>query len=202
ISAEEEGRRTWEGIHVRVPGDGGSVVMDIGGGSTEFIAGMGKGASVSLPIGVVVVCGLFAISDPPEPWQIRNLRYFFSERISAGALSWGKRRFCRMIGTAGTFTTLAALDGKMTEYRPEKIDGYRMSLSRLRRWEERLARLTDAERLGLPGMEKGRERYIVPGTCQAVAAMEHFGVKELVISDTGLLEGIILGIPDGKGERR
>lgn len=202
ISAEEEARRTWDGIHARAPGDGRSIVMDIGGGSTEFIAGPGRGDSVSLPIGVVVVCSLFAISDPPAPWQIRNLRYYFSERIADGTRSWARRRTRRMIGTAGTFTTLAALDRKMTEYRPERIDGYRMSLSRLRRWEARLARLTDAQRLALPGMEKGRERYILPGACMAAAAMEHLGLEELVISDAGLLEGILLGIPYEKGERR
>jgi exopolyphosphatase/guanosine-5'-triphosphate,3'-diphosphate pyrophosphatase len=73
-----------------------------------------------------------------------------------------------------------------------------MSLGLLKAWEERLGKLTDAERLRLPGMEKGRERYIVPGVCQAVAAMESMTVKELVISDAGLLEGILLGIPDRK----
>ena len=49
--------------------------------------------------------------------------------------------------------------------------------------------------------EKGRERYIVPGVIQAVAAMEHFGLTNLHISDSGLLEGILKGIANGKGER-
>lgn len=200
ITAEEEARRTWQGIRATLRNGGGSVVMDIGGGSTEFIAGPGKGESVSLPIGVVVACGLLPISDPPEDWQIRNLTYYFSERIAAGTFAWRKRRFRRMVGTAGTFTTLAALDRKMRTYRPEKIDGYAMSLERLRYWENRLARLTEAERLRLPGMEKGRERYIVPGACQAAAAMEQFKIKELIVSDAGLLEGILLGIPHRKGE--
>jgi exopolyphosphatase/guanosine-5'-triphosphate,3'-diphosphate pyrophosphatase len=194
ISAEEEAKRTWQGIHGRRRG-GGSVVMDIGGGSTEFIAGPGRAESVSLPIGVVVASSLIPVSDPPQEWQIRNLRYYFSERIFSGTASW-RRRFKRMIGTAGTFTTLAALDRKMTVYRPEKIDGYAMSLQRLKYWEGRLAKLTDAQRLRLPGMEKGRERYIVPGVCQAAAAMDNFKVEELIVSDAGLLEGIILGMPD------
>jgi exopolyphosphatase/guanosine-5'-triphosphate,3'-diphosphate pyrophosphatase len=196
ITAGEEARRTWQGIRGRLRGGAGSVVMDIGGGSTEFIAGAGRGGSVSLPIGVVVSLGLLPLSDPPQDWQIRNLKYYFAERISAGTSGWRKRRFRRMVGTAGTFTTLAALDRKMRTYRPEKIDGYAMSLERLKAWEERLGKLTEAERLRLPGMEKGRERYIVPGVCQAVAAMESMNVKELIVSDAGLLEGILLGIPD------
>lgn len=195
ITAAEEARRTWEGIRGRLRGGAGSVVMDIGGGSTEFIAG---GKSVSLPIGVVVSLSLLPLSDPPQGWQLRNLKAYFAERISSGTSAWGKRRFRRMVGTAGTFTTLAALDRRMKTYRPEKIDGYAMSLGRLKAWEERLGKLTDAERLRLPGMEKGRERYIVPGVCQAVAAMESMTIKELVISDAGLLEGILLGIPDRK----
>jgi exopolyphosphatase/guanosine-5'-triphosphate,3'-diphosphate pyrophosphatase len=201
ITAAEEARKTWEGVHGRYRGKDGTVVMDIGGGSTEFIAGPGKSDSISLPIGVVVACGLLPVSDPPFPWQLRNLKHFFSGRITSGTSSWKNRRFRRMVGTAGTFTTLAALERKMTEYDPGKIDGYGMSLSRLRYWEDRLARLTERERLRLPGMEKGRERYIVPGACQAVAAMERFGLEKLVVSDAGLLEGILLSIRNGKGER-
>jgi exopolyphosphatase/guanosine-5'-triphosphate,3'-diphosphate pyrophosphatase len=196
ITAGEEARRTWQGIRGRLRGGAGVVVMDIGGGSTEFIAGAGRGDSVSLPIGVVVALSLLPLSDPPQGWQIRNLEYYFAERISAGTSAWGKRRFRRMVGTAGTFTTLAALDRKMRTYRPEKIDGYAMSLERLKGWEERLGKLSEAERLRLPGMEKGRERYVVPGVCQAVAAMETMNIKELIVSDAGLLEGILLGIPD------
>ncbi len=200
ISADEEARLTWTGVTRGARGESGDVVMDIGGGSTEFIAGPGGGASFSLPIGVVVLLGVFRLSDPPAPWEVRNLKYYLADRIGAGTRAWGRRRFRRLVGTAGTFTTLAALDMRMTVYRPERIDGHAMSIGRVRAWEDRLCRLTAAEVLALPGMEKGRERYIVPGICQAAAAMERFGVTKLEISDAGLLEGILLGLPPGKGE--
>ena len=106
-----------------------------------------------------------------------------------------------MVGTAGTFTTLAALGMRMGTYVAERIDGFRMPISAVRRWGTRLSRLTETERLRLPGMEKGRERYIVPGVIQAVAAMDHFGLRDLHISDSGLLEGILRGIASGKEER-
>ncbi len=176
------------------------MVMDIGGGSTEFIAGPGRGESVSLPIGVVVLSDVFRLSDPPAPWQIRNLEYFLEERIAAGTRAGDRRRFRRLVGTAGTFTTLAALDMRMAAYRPERIDGYAMGAPRVRRWQERLARMTAAGILALPGMEKGRERYIVPGLCEATAAMDRFGIGKLEISDAGLLEGILRLLPPGKGE--
>lgn len=200
ISSDEEARLTWNGVTRASSGGGGAVVMDIGGGSTEFIAGPGPGQSVSLPIGVVVLRAVFGLSDPPAPWQVRNLKYFLAERIGAGTGGWGRRRFRRLVGTAGTFTTLAALDMRMTDYRPERIDGYAMTAGKVRAWEDRLCRLTEAGILALPGMEKGRERYIVPGVCQAAAAMRRFGVMKLEISDAGLLEGILLGLPPGKGE--
>ncbi len=200
ISPDEEARLTWAGV-TGGPGAGrGAVVMDIGGGSTEFIVGPGPGESVSLPIGVVVLCDVFRLSDPPTAWQIRNLKYFLADRIAAGTRRWGGRTFRRLVGTAGTFTTLAALDMKMTTYRPERIDGYAMAARRVRQWEERLGRMTAAGILALPGLEKGRERYIVPGTCEATAALERFGIAKLEISDAGLLEGILRLLPPGKGE--
>lgn len=202
ISPDEEARLTWTGVTRGGRGESGAVVMDIGGGSTEFIAGPGRGESVSLPIGVVVLLGVFRLADPPAPWQVRNLKYYLAERIGAGTRAWDRRRFRRLVGTAGTFTTLAALDMRMTVYHPERIDGYAMPIGKVRAWEDRLCRLTASGALGLPGMEKGRERYIVPGICQAAAAMDRFGVTKLEISDAGLLEGILLGLPPGKGEAR
>ncbi len=201
ISAQEEACRTWEGVSGRLRHGSGTVVMDIGGGSTEFIAGPGAHDSVSLPIGVVVLLGSFRMSDPPLPAELRNLGSFLGERIAFGTRRWKRRRFHRMVGTAGTFTTLAALEMRMGTYLAERIDGFRMPISAVRRWGTRLSRLTETERLRLPGMEKGRERYIVPGVIQAVAAMDHFGLRDLHISDSGLLEGILRGIASGKEER-
>lgn len=202
ISPDEEARLTWSGVTRGGRAGNGAVVMDIGGGSTEFIAGPGRGESISLPIGVVVLSGVFRLADPPDPWQVRNLKYYLAERIGAGTRAWDRRRFRRLVGTAGTFTTLAALDMRMTVYRPERIDGYAMPVAKVRAWEDRLCRLTAGKVLALPGMEKGRERYIVPGICEAAAAMDRFGVTKLEISDAGLLEGILLGLPPGKGEAR
>jgi exopolyphosphatase / guanosine-5'-triphosphate,3'-diphosphate pyrophosphatase len=201
ISAQEEARRTWEGVTGCLRHRDGTVVMDIGGGSTEFIAGPGPRDSASLPIGVVVLLGSFRLSDPPFPAELRNIECFLGERITSGTQRWKRRRFRRLVGTAGTFTTLAALEMRMRTYRAERIDGFRMPISAVRRWGSRLSRLPEKERLRLPGMEKGRERYIVPGVVQALVAMEHFGLKDLHICDSGLLEGILKGIAIGKEER-
>lgn len=201
LSARDEARYTWNGISEELREDGAALVLDIGGGSTEFIAGTGVRDVLSLPVGVVVLSSLFPLSDPPKGWQLENLGHFLKERIDTGTTRWNRRRFGRLVGTAGTFTTLAALDRKMRRYRPERIDGIRMPIQTVRRWAKRLCGMTDAGRLALPGMETGRERYIVPGILLAQAAMERFRVGELRISDAGLLEGILreLGAKKGRG---
>ncbi|GAB4371828.1 MAG: exopolyphosphatase [Deltaproteobacteria bacterium] len=191
LSAREEARHTWDGIAGRFRNPGGALVLDIGGGSTEFIAGTGAGDVLSLPFGVVVLSSLFPLSDPPQGWELENLRLFLAARIDAGLSRWRRRRFRTLVGTAGTFTTLAALHRRMRHYRPERIDGVRMTRAQVSHWTKRLCGMTDAGRLALPGMEPGRERYIVPGMMLAETAMERAGIRELVVSDAGLLEGVL-----------
>jgi len=105
-----------------------------------------------------------------------------------------------LIGTAGTFTSLAAMERGMTRYDPDRINGARLSMAAVRGWAERLGRMTDTQRLRVPGMEKGRERYIVPGTLLIVAAMERFRLSGVTVSDAGLLEGILAGVGRHGGE--
>ncbi len=200
IGPAEEARLTWEGIRRAVDGRPGDVAMDIGGGSTEFAFGPRDGESVSLSTGVVVLSTLLPLSDPPDPWELRAVSYYAARRIEDGTRPFGRRRFRRLIGTAGTFTTLAAMDRGMTRYDPDRINGARLSAATVRGWADRLGRMTDAQRLRVPGMEKGRERYIVPGTLLIVAAMERFRLSGVTVSDAGLLEGILAGVGRHGGE--
>ncbi|HEX9191193.1 MAG TPA: hypothetical protein VF847_03785 [Candidatus Deferrimicrobiaceae bacterium] len=201
IGPAEEAGLAWDGIRTGVAVRPGDVTMDIGGGSTEFAVGPGRGDSVSIPTGVVVLSTLIPLSDPPEAWEIRAVSFYAARRIEDGTRAFGRRRFRRLIGTAGTFTTLAALERRMTRYDPDRIDGTTLSAAAVRRWADRLCRMTDAQRLRLPGMEKGRERTIVPGALMALAAVGRFGVNGLTVSDAGLLEGILGTIgKNGGGE--
>jgi exopolyphosphatase/guanosine-5'-triphosphate,3'-diphosphate pyrophosphatase len=191
IEPSEEGRLVWDGIRDSLAGRPGDIVMDIGGGSTEFTAGAGAGESISLPVGVVVLSSLLPLSDPPRAWEWKALSYYAARRIQDGTVKFGNRRNRRLIGTAGTFTTLAALERGMNRYDPDRINGARLSRNKVRRWMERLAHMTDRQRLRLRGMEKGRERYILPGISLIWAAIERFGLDGVTVSDAGLLEGII-----------
>lgn len=194
IGADEEGRLTWEGIHGALRCRPGDIVMDIGGGSTEVTVGPGRGESVSLRVGVVVMSSLLPLSDPPLPWEWKALQHYAERRIGDGTAAFGVRRNRRLIGTAGTFTTLLALERRMTRYDPDRINGAVVPKAAVLRWADRLARMTDEERLRLPGMEKGRERYMVPGMALIRAAVLRFGTDGLTVSDAGLLEGILAGI--------
>jgi len=200
IGPAEEARLTWVGIRWAVAGRPGDVAMDIGGGSTEFVFGPREGESVSLPTGVVVLSTLLPLSDPPDPWELRAVSYYAVRRIEDGTRSFGRRRFRRLIGTAGTFTTLAAMERGMTRYDPDRINGATLSGAAVRRWADRLGRMTDAQRLRIPGMEKGRERHVVPGTLLIVAAMERFRLDRVTVSDAGLLEGILAEVGRNGGE--
>jgi exopolyphosphatase/guanosine-5'-triphosphate,3'-diphosphate pyrophosphatase len=194
IPAAEEGRLVWDGIRDAIAAKPGDVVMDIGGGSTEFTTGPGPGDSVSLPVGVVVLSSLLPLSDPPRIWEWRALSCYATARIQDGTRRLGRRKKRRLIGTAGTFTTLAALARGMTRYDPDRINGAWLSRPVVDRWAGRLSRMTDAQRLRLRGMEKGRERYIVPGMALLQAAMDRFDADGVTVSDAGLLEGILRGI--------
>ena len=200
IGPAEEAHLTWEGIRWAVSARPGDLAMDIGGGSTEFVFGPRRGESVSLSTGVVVLSTLLPLSDPPEPWELLAVAYYAGARIADGTRPLGRRRFRRLIGTAGTFTTLAAMERGMTRYDPDRINGARLSGAAVRRWAGRLGRMTDAQRLRVPGMEKGRERYVVPGALLIVAAMERFRLNGVTVSDAGLLEGILSGIGRNGGE--
>lgn len=200
IGPDEEARLTWDGIRKAVAGRPGDLIMDIGGGSTEFAFGSRKGESVSLPVGVVVLSSLLPLSDPPDPWELRAVSYYAARRIEDGAHPFAQRRFRRLIGTAGTFTTLAAMQFGVTRYDPDRINGARLSRAAVRRWADRLGRMTDAQRLRVPGMEKGRERYVVPGVLLIMAAIEHFRLNAVTVSDAGLLEGILAAVERNGGE--
>jgi exopolyphosphatase/guanosine-5'-triphosphate,3'-diphosphate pyrophosphatase len=148
--------------------------------------------AVSLKLGVVPLAERF-----PFPHRVDAARYasMLAEirtrlarelpgsiaRSSAGAL----------VGTAGTVTTLAALDLALAAYDAARVHGHRLTRAAVDRLLARLGTLTVAERGALPCLEPGRADLIVPGTAIVVATMEQLGVDALVVSDYGLREGIM-----------
>jgi len=197
VSGEEEARLTAEGVQGGVGRIEKGVIVDIGGGSTEVVR-MAGGNIIwreSLPEGVVYLTEQYIASDPPGPEEISGMRTRIRELIAPLELCGGI-----IAGTAGTPTTLAALDLGIDEYDSSLINGHILSTRRIHELRDTLLSRTSRQRLELAGMERGREDLIVTGTIILEEFLRHWGFSELLVSDWGLLEGIAIAVArDGKG---
>lgn len=205
ISGDEEARLSLLGV-LSVLNDkrGRRLVMDIGGGSTEFIATDDSGIRGvwSMEMGVVHLTETHLKSDPPSDAEIKALRGEIGAvmgELKAGMANAGVNPAdysmasgAVFVGTAGTVTTLAALDQGLEVYDRTRINNATLSRPRVERLYRYLVGLTLRERQTAANLEKGREDLIISGALIAVAAMDEFGFEEIKVSDAGLLEGIII----------
>ncbi|MFH1623728.1 MAG: Ppx/GppA phosphatase family protein [Pseudomonadota bacterium] len=198
ISEQEEARITSIGVLSAIDDVvDGTVVVDIGGGSTEFIIieGNAPAAVHSLDLGVVYLTERFVHSDPPNPLELKNLGEFVDERLSSMLKFSLEPRIAppfSLVGTAGTITTLAAIDQEMETYNPDRINKHVLTRESVKDIYERLNSVTLVERRSIPGLERGREDIILAGTVIVLKIMEIFSSDQMMVSDYGLLEGIII----------
>jgi exopolyphosphatase / guanosine-5'-triphosphate,3'-diphosphate pyrophosphatase len=201
VSGEREAALTLAGVLGGlgdVPGaDGDTIVFDIGGGSTEYIRAHARTAvaAVSLRLGVVDLAERHPFPGPVEPPRYRALRDEIAARLAAEVpTSIRQTRVARLVGTAGTATTLAALDLGLTHYDPARVQGHTLSRRAIEGQLARLGALTVGERAALPCLEPGRADLIVPGAAIVLATLDLFGVDTMVVSDWGLREGILISL--------
>ena len=176
---------------------GDTVVFDIGGGSTEYILARGgqAAAAVSLRLGVVDLAERY-----PFPGPVDWTRYGVLQAEIAGRLARevpGVVRVAppgRLVGTAGTATTLAALDLGLRAYDAERVQGHVLTRGAIDRQLARLGALTVVERGALPCLEPGRADLIVVGTAIVLATLDLTGEDRMTVSDWGLREGILVGL--------
>jgi len=195
VSGEDEARLTVRGVLAGLRGlRGPLVVFDIGGGSTEFILWRDGAivAATSLKLGVVPLAERYPFPGPVDPNRYRLLEDEVRARLAreippAVASAEG----ATLVGTAGTVTTLAALDLGLPAYDAARVQGHRLTRDAVSRQLARLAALTVEGRAALPCLEPGRADLIVPGVAIVVAAMDRFHVDALVVSDWSLREGIV-----------
>lgn len=197
ISGEEEARRTLIGVRAGIgghAGEGEKLLVDIGGGSTEVVttSDWEDFRAVSLPLGAVTLYERYLVDDPPPGREMRELVNHCLGPLAALDKMRPKGGWRTLVGTAGTVTTLAAVDMRMEEYDPVRVTGHRMSRETVARLLSRFMGLTKESRRLLAGLEAGREDIILSGTAILGAVMDVAGAGSLVVCDYGLREGNLL----------
>ncbi len=179
VNGDEEAELTRRGVEPAP----GTLVLDIGGGSTELIV---DDFHVSLDLGSVRYTERFVHTDPPTPAELDQCaaaaRAVLQERVTARANA--------AVGVAGTVTTLAALG--LETYDRERVHGHHLSLDGARRQLDRLAALPLAERREVPALEPERAPVIVAGAVILTEALAFFGLDAIEVSERDILDGIAL----------
>ena len=195
ITGAEEARRTLLGIRSGLPRDVTDVLaLDIGGGSTEFILDRpGQNPVVrSIDIGVVRLCERLLHHDPPTDEELRQSREWIARETKAAVANMGDYQAATFVGTAGTITSLAAMAQQLSAYEPARIHNYQLQLRTIQEIEQTLLSRNKAARIGLPGLEKGREEVIAAGAIIIRTIIETLGMSAVLVSDLGLREGVLI----------
>ena len=199
ISGEEEASLTLAGVLGGLDGDlpaaGATLVYDIGGGSTEYVLARDHApvASVSLRLGVVDLAERYPFPGPVDWPRYHALHAEVGARLASEVpAAIRAARVHRLVGTAGTATTLAALDLGLPAYDPARVQGHRLARAAVEALLARLGALTLEARAALPCLEPGRADLIVAGTAIVLATLDLLGAPAMVVSDRGLREGILV----------
>jgi exopolyphosphatase/guanosine-5'-triphosphate,3'-diphosphate pyrophosphatase len=208
LDGDQEGRLSYEGATAGLPPVAGqTVVVDIGGGSTEVVTMVrGEIAAVSLDIGCVRLTERFLRADPPSEEQVAEavaaigleLERATREVPALGSLGPGDR----LIGLAGTVSTLASLDLGLTDYDRDRIHHSVLSSDAVGKWCEVLGAETAQDRKLRPAIPEGREDVIFGGALVLAECMARFGFADCLVSEADILDGLVLSVtthPGGVG---
>jgi len=180
LSGEEEGELTRRGVAGGRELEPGTLVLDVGGGSTELIA---DGFRTSLDLGCVRLTERFLHSDPPTRGELEAAVRAVREALP-------DLEPTQAIGVAGTVTTLAALE--LGKYDPDRVHGHRISREAVESQLQRLASLPLARRRELPGLEPERAPVIIAGAVIVREVLERYGLDGLEASERDILHGAAL----------
>jgi len=173
-----------------------TAVIDIGGGSTEIVIGAGREPSfhVSTRAGVVRQTERHIHSDPPTEAELEQTREDVRSVLLEGVPEDRRRAVEHAIGVAGTATSLAAIAQKLEPYDPEKVHGYRLSLTQCDEILGQMAALPLDERRRVPGLHPDRAPTIVAGIVILLEVLKLFGLDGVEISEHDILRGAALGL--------
>ena len=202
ISGAAEGRLSFTGATRELdPALGPFLVVDIGGGSTEFIVG-GSGDAVhdvdgvvSVDVGCVRLTEKFLLHDPPQAEELSasiSLVDTYLEDVRRDLPAVGDAR--TLVGVAGTITTVAAIEIGLATYDRDRIHHFHLTRDAAEDVFRTLATEARADRLHNPGLEEARADVIVGGCCVLVAILRRFGFDELIVSEADILDGLALSL--------
>ena len=185
---------TYRGVTSERGTDAGTLIIDIGGGSTELIAGEPDGVRWhdSLDIGSVRLTERFLHGDPPTAEELSACAAAVQALLAERVPDEIRERTTAAIGVAGTITSIAALALGLDEYDRERVHGSRLTAAELGEQLDRLAAVPVGRRRELRPLDPDRAPVIVAGAVIAREALSFLGLDELEISERDILDGAAL----------
>jgi exopolyphosphatase/guanosine-5'-triphosphate,3'-diphosphate pyrophosphatase len=193
LSGDAEARATFLGVRADLAGSDPLLVVDIGGGSTEFISGYELPEHiVSLDFGCVRMLEKHLHSDPPTVSELQALRAEVTAQLEAVTPLLEVPPGARLVGVAGTVTQLASLKAGLAVYDAAVVHHTVLSHGEVRMLARRLASLPYEKRRRVKGLVPGRVDVIVAGAEILICVMEAFDAAEVLVSEKDILEGLVL----------
>ena len=192
ISGQEEAGLAFAGAVWGAGSTGRHLVIDPGGGSTEFVSGLGRPESaVSVDIGSVRLTDRLLPARPPTAMELDEARLEVREMFGGVPIPEPP---VSIIGVAGTFTSLAAMNLGLSRYDRDMIHRTTLTLDGLEGLVMMLAEMTEEETAAIPSLDPMRAPVILAGAVVASEAVRRIGSETVTVSETGMLEGILLGL--------
>jgi exopolyphosphatase / guanosine-5'-triphosphate,3'-diphosphate pyrophosphatase len=195
----DEGRLSFAGATASLdPAGGPYLVVDIGGGSTELVVGKGEPIGVhSMEVGCVRVTEKFIRHDPALPEELSDALIYVRDRLEEAVQAVpGLRDAVRMVGLAGTVTTVAAVELGLATYDRDRIHHFWLTRTAAEDVYRTLATEDRTARLGNPGLEEGRADVIVGGCIVLVAILRFFDLDGCLVSEADILDGLAMSLLD------
>lgn len=196
LTGEEEARLEFNGATGGLDVPAPYLVLDVGGGSTEFIVGTDEpNGLVSVDIGCVRLTEQFLGSDPPAPEELSQALSIVRDHLADVEREIpGAALANSLIGTAGTIWTMAAVELGADPTESERIHHFRLTRAAAEDVYRTLATEPIAQRKHNPGLEAGRVDVIVGGALVVVAVMRHFRFEQMLVSEADILDGLALSL--------
>jgi exopolyphosphatase/guanosine-5'-triphosphate,3'-diphosphate pyrophosphatase len=194
ISGEREARLTYLGAVSAREYPSPLLVLDIGGGSTEFVVGHGKTIAfhISTQAGSVRHSERNLHSDPPTEAELARCAAEIRGEIVAAIPAEVRQSVADGVAVAGTPTSFAAIDQQLVPYDRARVDGYRITRARCEQILAQLAALPLERRRAVPGLDPERAPTIVAGGVILVESMKAFGLESIEVSEHDILHGMAL----------